>query len=234
MRLVGWVRFYKGEVEAADSRSSSLAFILLFYLVFYGFLTAMFTLTMWVMLQTVSDHTPKYQDRLATPGERGVSLTTHSNYCVFKPSQATYSSFQEFDEEFLNLVLPSHPLQRGVLCASCHRRLPSQEGNFRSVPRPDPGVLNTYLLPLMCSLHLICDSQSSLMLPLGLMIRPKTENLDVIVNISDTESWDQHVQKLNKFLERECGVSPGPWGEESWTPEVKPQASDLLCLPPTS
>lgn len=81
---------------------TSWAFILLFYLVFYGFLTAMFTLTMWVMLQTVSDHTPKYQDRLATP---------------------------------------------------------------------------------------------------GLMIRPKTENLDVIVNISDTESWDQHVQKLNKFLE---------------------------------
>lgn len=37
----------------------------------------------------------------------------------------------------------------------------------------------------------------------GLMIRPKTENLDVIVNVSDTESWDQHVQKLNKFLERE-------------------------------
>uniref|UniRef100_A0A9L0SEW3 Sodium/potassium-transporting ATPase subunit beta n=1 Tax=Equus caballus TaxID=9796 RepID=A0A9L0SEW3_HORSE len=81
---------------------TSWAFILLFYLVFYGFLTAMFTLTMWVMLQTVSDHTPKYQDRLATP---------------------------------------------------------------------------------------------------GLMIRPKTENLDVIVNVSDTESWDQHVQKLNKFLE---------------------------------
>ena len=56
-------------MEPAHSSSSILAFILLFYLVFYGFLTAMFTLTMWAMLQTVSDHTPKYQDRLATPGE---------------------------------------------------------------------------------------------------------------------------------------------------------------------
>lgn len=109
----------------------------------------------------------------------------------------------------------------------CHRRLPSQEGNFRSLPPPDPGLLPIYL-------PLVCDSQSSLMLALGLMIRPKTENLDVIVNISDTESWDQHVQKLNKFLERECGASPGPWGKESRTLEVKHQASDLLCLPPAS
>lgn len=77
---------------------------------------------------------------------------------------------------------------------------------------------------------------SSLLLALGLMIRPKTENLDVIVNISDTESWDQHVQKLNKFLERECGASSGLWGKESRTLEVKHLASDLLCLspPPTS
>ena len=53
------------------------------------------------------------------------------------------------------------------------------------------------------------------MLATGLMIRPKTENLDVIVNVSDTESWDQHVQKLNKFLERECGrvgAWAGDWG----------------------
>jgi hypothetical protein len=57
------------DLEPVDSVFSSIAFILLFYLIFYGFLTAMFTLTMWVMLQTVSDHTPKYQDRLATPGK---------------------------------------------------------------------------------------------------------------------------------------------------------------------
>lgn len=45
------------------------ALILLFYLVFYGFLTALFTLTMWVMLQTVDQYTPKYQDRLSVPGK---------------------------------------------------------------------------------------------------------------------------------------------------------------------
>uniref|UniRef100_UPI000B4D2A06 sodium/potassium-transporting ATPase subunit beta-2 n=1 Tax=Lonchura striata TaxID=40157 RepID=UPI000B4D2A06 len=42
--------------------------ILLFYLVFYGFLAGLFALTMWVMLQSVDPHVPKYQDRLLTPG----------------------------------------------------------------------------------------------------------------------------------------------------------------------
>lgn len=42
--------------------------ILLFYLIFYGFLAGLFALTMWVMLQSVDPHVPKYQDRLATPG----------------------------------------------------------------------------------------------------------------------------------------------------------------------
>ncbi|XP_029862630.1 sodium/potassium-transporting ATPase subunit beta-2 isoform X2 [Aquila chrysaetos chrysaetos] len=47
---------------------TSWGLILLFYLVFYGFLAGLFALTMWVMLQSVDPHVPKYQDRLATPG----------------------------------------------------------------------------------------------------------------------------------------------------------------------
>ncbi|XP_030330233.1 sodium/potassium-transporting ATPase subunit beta-2 isoform X2 [Strigops habroptila] len=47
---------------------SSWGLILLFYLVFYGFLTGLFALTMWVMLQSVDPHVPKYQDQLLTPG----------------------------------------------------------------------------------------------------------------------------------------------------------------------
>uniref|UniRef100_A0A3Q1HXU3 Uncharacterized protein n=1 Tax=Acanthochromis polyacanthus TaxID=80966 RepID=A0A3Q1HXU3_9TELE len=43
--------------------------ILLFYLIFYLFLAGMFALTMYIMLLTLDDYKPTWQDRLATPGE---------------------------------------------------------------------------------------------------------------------------------------------------------------------
>ncbi|KAM4818259.1 sodium/potassium-transporting ATPase subunit beta-3-like [Thomomys bottae] len=42
--------------------------LLLFYLIFYGFLTALFTLSMWAMLQTLNDDFPKYSDQIVSPG----------------------------------------------------------------------------------------------------------------------------------------------------------------------
>lgn len=49
--------------------STSSGLILLFYVIFYLFLAGMFALTMYIMLLTLDDFKPTWQDRLATPGE---------------------------------------------------------------------------------------------------------------------------------------------------------------------
>uniref|UniRef100_A0A2K5EDV3 Sodium/potassium-transporting ATPase subunit beta n=1 Tax=Aotus nancymaae TaxID=37293 RepID=A0A2K5EDV3_AOTNA len=48
--------------------TKSWGLILLFYLVFYGFLAVFFSFTMWVMRQTLNDEVPKYRDQIPSPG----------------------------------------------------------------------------------------------------------------------------------------------------------------------
>uniref|UniRef100_A0A672M6T5 Sodium/potassium-transporting ATPase subunit beta n=1 Tax=Sinocyclocheilus grahami TaxID=75366 RepID=A0A672M6T5_SINGR len=85
--------------EFIGRTASSWALIFLFYLVFYGFLAGMFSLTMWVMLQTLDEHTPTYRDRVANPGLmiRPKSLEIQFNRSI--PQQ--YIKYVQHLESFL-------------------------------------------------------------------------------------------------------------------------------------
>ncbi|XP_043841031.1 sodium/potassium-transporting ATPase subunit beta-3-like [Dromiciops gliroides] len=65
-----WKRFIynPGNGQILGRTAESWGLIFLFYLAFYGFLAALFTFTMWVMLQTLSDDIPKYRDQISSPG----------------------------------------------------------------------------------------------------------------------------------------------------------------------
>uniref|UniRef100_A0A7N4V7V3 Sodium/potassium-transporting ATPase subunit beta n=1 Tax=Sarcophilus harrisii TaxID=9305 RepID=A0A7N4V7V3_SARHA len=99
-----WKRFIynPGSGEILGRTAESWGLILLFYLAFYGFLAALFTFTMWVMLQTLSDETPKYRDQISSPGLTIVPKPPGAlefSLNISKP--ATYENYIDAIKEFL-------------------------------------------------------------------------------------------------------------------------------------
>ncbi|XP_030255840.1 sodium/potassium-transporting ATPase subunit beta-3b [Sparus aurata] len=85
--------------ELLGRTASSWGLILLFYLVFYGFLAGMFTLTMWVMLQTLDDNVPRYQDRVANPG---LVVRPHAAEISFNRSDPT--NYNQYTQQLHDLL----------------------------------------------------------------------------------------------------------------------------------
>ncbi|PNJ36265.1 ATP1B3 isoform 10, partial [Pongo abelii] len=76
--------------------------ILLFYLVFYGFLAALFSFTMWVMLQTLNDEVPKYRDQIPSPGLMVFPKpVTALEYTFSRSDPTSYAGYIEDLKKFL-------------------------------------------------------------------------------------------------------------------------------------
>ncbi|KAM8794231.1 sodium/potassium-transporting ATPase subunit beta-2-like [Eudromia elegans] len=111
--------------------ATSWGLILLFYLLFYGFLAGLFALTMWVLLQSVDPHVPKYQDRLRTPGMM-IRPRTDSLEVSFNVSAAeTWLPYVRLLHDFLEPYNDSVQAARNAACPP---------GRYHE--QPDEGVPN--------------------------------------------------------------------------------------------
>ncbi|XP_006027340.2 sodium/potassium-transporting ATPase subunit beta-3 [Alligator sinensis] len=92
--------------------------ILLFYLVFYGFLAALFTFTMWVMLQTLSSDIPKYRDRISSPGLMiSPKPVTALEFAFNKSDSRSYETYTASLRNFLASYNDSKQ-SRNIVCTS--------------------------------------------------------------------------------------------------------------------
>ncbi|XP_069329248.1 sodium/potassium-transporting ATPase subunit beta-3 [Eulemur rufifrons] len=89
--------------EFLGRTAKSWGLILLFYLVFYGFLAALFSFTMWVMLQTLNDEIPKYRDQIPSPGLMVFPKpVTALEYTFSATDPASYEEYVKELKKFLN------------------------------------------------------------------------------------------------------------------------------------
>ncbi|XP_040271380.1 sodium/potassium-transporting ATPase subunit beta-2-like [Bufo bufo] len=127
--------------EFMGRTGSSWALILLFYAVFYAFLTAIFSLSMWVMLQTIDEYTPKYADRLANPGLmiRPKMDTTEVVYSMTEtingPTNGTWGDYVKSLNTLLQDYNETVQTERGVNCTSGQYYRQDDTGDVRNYPK---------------------------------------------------------------------------------------------------
>ncbi|XP_017552248.1 sodium/potassium-transporting ATPase subunit beta-3b [Pygocentrus nattereri] len=99
--------------EFIGRTASSWALIFLFYVVFYGFLAGMFSLTMWVMLQTLDDYTPRYRDRVANPG-----LMIRPSYLDIMVNSSNFEQYKKYTNNLADFlkVYNDHVQEKNKMC----------------------------------------------------------------------------------------------------------------------
>ncbi|XP_069771476.1 sodium/potassium-transporting ATPase subunit beta-2-like isoform X1 [Narcine bancroftii] len=121
--------------EFLGRTGGSWALVLLFYVVFYTFLTGVFSLTMWVMLQTMNEYTPKYQDRITNPG---VMIRPTGEHLVveFNASQrASWETYVKALNTYLDSYNDSVQVSTNNRCRPGAYHLQEDSGDVRNTPK---------------------------------------------------------------------------------------------------
>ncbi|CAI9611318.1 unnamed protein product [Staurois parvus] len=102
--------------EFMGRTGSSWALIIIFYLVFYAVLSGIFALCLFVMLQTIDENYPKYEDRLLNPGLM-IRPNIQSLQITFNGQNSTWQQYVDGIDSALQGYDQFTQQQRGINCA---------------------------------------------------------------------------------------------------------------------
>ncbi|XP_077399900.1 sodium/potassium-transporting ATPase subunit beta-2a isoform X2 [Vanacampus margaritifer] len=121
--------------ELLGRTAASWGLILLFYLVFYLFLAGMFTLTMYIMLLTLDDYKPTWQDRLTTPG---MMIRPRGNQLELTYSLSETNSWEGFVQNLDSFLTPYDDTQQVQMnddCPADQYFIQEDSGEVRNNPK---------------------------------------------------------------------------------------------------
>ncbi|XP_016309103.1 sodium/potassium-transporting ATPase subunit beta-2-like isoform X1 [Sinocyclocheilus anshuiensis] len=121
--------------EFCGRTASSWGLILLFYLAFYIFLAGLFALTMYVMLQTLDDHRPTYQDRLSTPGMMIRPKGDQLEIAYTVEYTETWERYVQALNNFLSPYNDTVQAQKNYECKPDHYFIQEDSGSLENFPK---------------------------------------------------------------------------------------------------
>uniref|UniRef100_A0AAR2K601 Sodium/potassium-transporting ATPase subunit beta n=1 Tax=Pygocentrus nattereri TaxID=42514 RepID=A0AAR2K601_PYGNA len=121
--------------ELLGRTASSWGLILLFYLVFYTFLAGMFCLTMYIMLLTLDDYKPTWQDRLATPGLMIRPKGDNMEILYDVKNTESWDKYVQTLDSFLAPYNNSQQMLNNDACAPDKHYVQDDSGPVRNVPK---------------------------------------------------------------------------------------------------